>query len=204
MPRKATTEQTTTPIATEPTVKVEKVKKVKKEVVAEPVAPVPVELPVPAPVEELVASQQSVVDDDLIVKALGQITEGLSALKSAIKVNAKQNAKIKHALDKILLKKSRKGNRTPGGFVIPVQITSELSSFLGLPEGDTIARSAVTRKITDYIKANKLQNPKNGRYIVPDGKLSSLLKLSETDKENLTFFSMQRHLTPHFTKAVKQ
>jgi upstream activation factor subunit UAF30 len=64
-----------------------------------------------------------------------------------------------------------------------------------------MARTAVTRDINAYIRTNKLQDDKNGRKINPDTKLAALLKLLKDD--TLTYFNLQRFMSPHFAKSVK-
>ena len=63
-----------------------------------------------------------------------------------------------------------------------------------------MARTEVTKQINTYIKANKLQDPKNGRIILPDAVLTKLLKISKG--EELTFFNLQKYMSPHFAKAT--
>jgi upstream activation factor subunit UAF30 len=64
-----------------------------------------------------------------------------------------------------------------------------------------MARTDVTREINAYIRANKLQDQDNGRKIIPDTKLAALLKLKKSDE--LTYFNLQKYMSPHFAKAVK-
>jgi chromatin remodeling complex protein RSC6 len=59
----------------------------------------------------------------------------------------------------------------------------------------------VTREINAYIRNNSLQDKENGRRINPDTKLKSLLKLKKG--EELTYFNLQRYMSPHFAAAVK-
>jgi upstream activation factor subunit UAF30 len=85
--------------------------------------------------------------------------------------------------------------------VKPTKISDELATFLEKPSGSEMARTEVTRDINKYIRANNLQDANNGRKINPDTKLATLLKLSKTDE--LTYFNLQRYMSPHFAKAVK-
>lgn len=89
-------------------------------------------------------------------------------------------------------------NRANAGFVKPTRISNELAIFLEKSSGSEMARTEVTREINLYIRAYKLQDPKNGRKIIPDAKLSALLKLGKD--EELTYFNLQRFLSPHFAK----
>jgi len=98
-------------------------------------------------------------------------------------------------------KKRKSGNRAPSGFVKPTKISVELAAFLGKPKGTEMARTEVTREINSYIRAHKLQDPKNGRHILADAKLRKLLKLKKDDE--LTYFNLQRYMSPHFAKASK-
>ena len=95
--------------------------------------------------------------------------------------------------------KRAKGNRAPSGFVKPTKISSELASFLGKAKGTEMARTEVTREINGYIREHNLQDPSNGRKIIPDGKLKKLLKLQKNDE--LTYFNLQKYMSPHFQKA---
>lgn len=97
-------------------------------------------------------------------------------------------------------KRSKKaGNRAPSGFVKPTEISKELATFLGKPAGTEMARTEVTREINQYIREHKLQDPANGRRILPDTKLRKLLKVGQSDE--LTYFNLQRFMSPHFTKS---
>ena len=89
--------------------------------------------------------------------------------------------------------------RAPSGFAKPALISKELCSFLGVETGTEMARTEVTREINNYIRENKLQDPKNGRHILADKKLKTLLKLKASDE--LTYFNLQRFMSPHFAKA---
>ena len=99
------------------------------------------------------------------------------------------------------MKKKRKvGNRAPSGFVKPTRISDELAKFLEKPSGSEMARTEVTRDINKYIRTHNLQDTQNGRKINPDSKLATLLKLKKTDE--LTYFNLQRYMSPHFAKAI--
>ena len=87
------------------------------------------------------------------------------------------------------------------GFFEPILISDDLASFLGKESGIKMARTAVTRDINTYIRTNSLQDTNNGRKINPDPKLATLLKLTSADE--LTYFNLQRYLSPHFHKNVK-
>jgi upstream activation factor subunit UAF30 len=95
-------------------------------------------------------------------------------------------------------KKNDKKNekRKPNGFAKPAVISDELANFLGVEKGSELARTEVTSKIIAYVKEHNLQNPERKKEIVPDAKLSALLKPSTTDV--ITFFNLQTFLKTHF------
>ena len=108
-----------------------------------------------------------------------------------LKVAQKQNSK----------RKRKNGNRAPSGFVKPTRISDELAKFLDKPSGSEMARTEVTRDINKYIRTHNLQDKENGRKIIPDAKLAALLKLKKNDE--LTYFNLQRYMSPHFAKVSK-
>ena len=66
------------------------------------------------------------------------------------------------------------------GLSKPVKLKSDLASFLGKTE---LPRTEITKKLWDYIKANKLQTKSEngkaenaGKYIVADAKLLTIFK----------------------------
>ena len=124
-----------------------------------------------------------------------------TTLRSEFRLLERQTAReLKNAAKASLKKKRKVGNRAPSGFVKPTLISNELAGFLGKPEGSEMARTEVTREINKYIRTNNLQDKENGRKINPDKKLTSLLKLKKGDE--LTYFNLQRYMSPHFAKAA--
>ena len=81
----------------------------------------------------------------------------------------------------------------------PTLISAELAKFLGKPTGTEMARTEVTREINGYIRLHNLQDKNNGRKINPDKNLATLLKIKTG--EELTYFNLQRYMSPHFAKA---
>ena len=74
--------------------------------------------------------------------------------------------------------------------------------FLGKEIGSEMARTEVSKEINAYIQSHKLQDKANGRIIHPDAKLTKLLKVAKEDE--LTYFNLQRYMSPHFAKNVKK
>ena len=124
----------------------------------------------------------------------------ISSLKADFRQLEKKAIRELKAAEKASQKRKRKqGNRSPSGFVKPTKISDELANFLGKDKGSEMARTEVTREINAYIREHKLQDKDNGRVIKADKKLSSLLKLQTSDE--LTYFNLQKYMSPHFAKA---
>ena len=131
---------------------------------------------------------------------LQTLSSGLSTLRSDFRTLERHVAREMRAAQKISKRKRKSGNRAPSGFVKPTLISKELANFLGKPVGTEWARTEVTREINAYIRTHNLQDKENGRKINPDTKLRSLLQLKKD--EELTYFNLQKYMSPHFAKAT--
>lgn len=132
---------------------------------------------------------------------LQQLGVLISALKTEYRVLEKKwSRELKTAQKQSSKRKRKAGNRAPSGFVKPTRISEELAKFLGKEPNTEMARTEVTRDINKYIRNHNLQDKENGRKINPDSKLATLLKLTKTDE--LTYFNLQRYMSPHFAKAT--
>ena len=214
MPRTKTTKPTTVsaPVKSDATVSavpapvaVKKTKSSAKETVS--VAPAVQNNVVDTNEVVAVVSEQAEQIDNLgdasieFLAKLQQISSLISTLKTEYKTLEKKWSRELKASQKLCSKKKRKtGNRAPSGFVKPTKISNELATFLDKPIGSEMARTEVTRDINKYIRSNNLQDTTNGRKINADSKLAALLKLKKTDE--LTYFNLQRYMSPHFEKAV--
>ena len=179
-------------------------KKTKAAAPVEPVASVP---EVKAVEEVSTETDTSIVlgvqsDFTAFLTKLQQATTLLSELKQQARALEKKATRELKAAEKANAKRKRKaGNRSPSGFVKPTLISNELASFLGKDQGTEMARTEVTREINAYIRKQGLQDKDNGRKINADRKLQTLLKLKPN--EELTYFNLQRYMSPHFAKANK-
>ena len=166
--------------------------------------------PTPAPVTDAVVSTEAAAapaevpaatsDYSEFMTKLQQVSSLLSALKSEFRLLEKKAVRELRTANKANAKRKRKtGNRSPSGFVKPTLISVELATFLGKAAGSEMARTEVTREINEYIRTHSLQDKTNGRKINADASLMALLKLKEGDE--LTYFNLQRYMSPHFAKA---
>merc|ERR1711907_319402 len=136
-------------------------------------------------VEETVETN---VSEDAVSQCLKEIYELNTEMKT---LWTKQLAKVKQ-MEKLLKKnqklankmknKKSKPKREPSGFAKPTPISEELSTFLKKPLGTEMARTEVTKFLTNYIKENKLQYEEDKRVIVPDSKLKNYLKFKKMIK----------------------
>ncbi len=74
------------------------------------------------------------------------------------------------------------------GLKKPVKLKSELAAFLGTAE---LPRTEITKKLWDYIKANKLQTKTEdgkaegaGKFIVADAKLLAIFKNTKSTSKS--------------------
>ena len=119
------------------------------------------------------------------------------SLQSTIK---KEQKLIEKQLNKEKKKEESKKQRCLNGFAKPSSLSTELCSFLNMPEGSKMARTEVTSHINSYIKKNNLENPKNKKIILPNNELSILLsELEDKHKpDGYTYFNLQKYLKHHY------
>ncbi len=166
--------------------------------------------PVAAPVVEQEAVNE-VVDDaatdastlredfEQLLKDLSSMRSHITSLSNCVRtLRSRSEREIKTAQK--ASRKRKNPNRKPSGFVKPTPISAELATFLGKAKGVEMARTEVTREINQYIKANNLSDPENGRRILADAKLRKLLNINKT--EELTYFNLQKFIKHHFYKAT--
>jgi upstream activation factor subunit UAF30 len=100
-------------------------------------------------------------------------------------------------------KVSTRPKNTSSGFMKPVQISSEMADFTGWEPDVPRSRVDVTKYLCQYIREHDLQNPEDRRIIRPDSQLKSLLKLQDSEKNPLTYYSLQKSIQHHFTNGNK-
>jgi len=131
--------------------------------------------------------------------SMESLTTEIAALQKDMKALVKLVRKIRnHQEDPDGVKASERSKNN--GFNRPQKITSALASFLDVDPSEMLSRSEVTRRVNKYIRDNDLKHPDNGRVIIMDDKLKTLL--APPDGIQLSFLNMQRYLSPHYIKDV--
>jgi upstream activation factor subunit UAF30 len=206
-----------------------KITKVKEVPVEPEQTPTPVVEPSSTPVEptpttETVVAEAETTDTtsmkqrfELMIKAKQNLMNDLKReIQDLRKMQRDHEHAVKEASKKSKKKKTHSDDSTPrkpSGFASPVIVSDDLYSFLsqfGIKKGDPIARTDVTRHITNYIKEKDLQNPDHRREIVPDATLKKLFGPAIEPKDPndtnsplvYTYLKLQRYLSPHFPKKA--
>lgn len=74
----------------------------------------------------------------------------------------------------------------------PVKVSAVLAEVVG---NGPMPRTEVTKRVWDYIKKNKLQDPKAKRFINPDDKLGKVLG----GRTQIDMFQMTKKISAHLS-----
>ena len=187
-------------------------------------APAPAPVPVPVPVEvnenmsapTHVTSVLSYTNLEVQFTSLYSRLQELRSLETLIMSDLRKLQKVSTKYIKDIQRKNKKKSRPvkldengeikkrpPSGFAKPALISPALCHFLGCPLGTEMARTEVTKFLTNYIKEHNLQDQTNRRHIIPDNKLQALLNVNETEEDKLTYFNLQKYMKVHFPASKK-
>jgi chromatin remodeling complex protein RSC6 len=169
--------------------------------------PAPVPEPVPEPIVELPPAAEP-VSEEAVSSPMALLEEKIALLSATFKEVNIQVRLVKKEIDRLrriadrVEKKKASAKSSPNGFAKASKITDELCVFLGVPSGSERSRTDVTREIHKYVQANELSDPKNKRIILAhkDAKLKALL--GSTDKDEISYFNLQKFLKHHFIKPT--
>ena len=131
--------------------------------------------------------------------SLETIQTELAALRADVKALTKIIRKVKNTQEDPDGEKA-KARAANNGFNRKQEITPKLREFLGLPEGELISRSEVTKKVNAYITEKGLKHPDNGRQLILDDKLKELLHPPADIV--VTYLNLQKYLSPHYVKKA--
>jgi chromatin remodeling complex protein RSC6 len=80
-------------------------------------------------------------------------------------------------------------------FMRPVQVSDALAEIVG---HESIPRTEITKKLWDYIKKHKLQDPSDKRMIHPDVKLAKVLGSNQP----INMFKMTSQVSKHIKQPA--
>lgn len=90
-------------------------------------------------------------------------------------------------------KKSGGAKSGGGGFMAPVTPDEKLAAVVGK---EPLPRTEITKRIWDYIRENKLQDPNDKRTIKADAKLKPIFD----GKDSVSMFEMTKLVNSHVVK----
>ena len=160
------------------------------------------------PVETAVVENVAVVEKNeenydqefaTLHEQLALALQTVKAVSSSLKALEKRVARDRKVMNKKMKGRAKRvvdPNKPPSGFAKPGPVSKELANFLGLKDGELIARTEVTKKITEYCKQHNLQKAEDKRTINVDSALKKLLRVKKG--EELTFFNLQKYMKVHY------
>lgn len=144
--------------------------------------PAPLTAPAAAPVQR----EEMVPDTNAkILKAVAKLQRSINKTQRAVQ-SLQANGDP--------ASRPQKAKQEPSGFARSSRISPELSSFLGVHT--RLARTQVTKLLTEYIKKHDLQCGDNKRNVKLDNKLKQLLDVPEGTI--VTFFNLKKHCKNHY------
>lgn len=134
---------------------------------------------------------------DVIVNDLSQLSEKyIDHQRTPYEKKAKRGTGSKKGATKKTSKAKEPKKKVQGEKTKRMAASSQLSPELSAIVGSTsLARTEVTKKVWDYIKANNLQDPKDKRRIIPDAALAKVFG----SKESISMFQLAGILSKHLT-----
>ena len=102
---------------------------------------------------------------------------------------------------KKVCKKRRRASGAPSNLMRPIELSAELSAFLGKEPGCMMTRGQVTSAINNYATSKSIKKQNNGRVIILDLPLAALLGLVVGTEVQI--FHVQTHLKTqnHYVKS---
>lgn len=132
-----------------------------------------------------------------LLTRLSEVVTTVRALQNEVRNLQKGVQKERKDLSKRSKRRRNNKPRAPSGFAKPTYLSQTLCDFLNVPLGTMMARTEVTKRLTNYIKENNCQNPENKKIILMNDTLTGLLQPGD---EEVTFFNLQRFMKVHFHK----
>jgi chromatin remodeling complex protein RSC6 len=148
--------------------------------------------------------------DDMFQKLQSQFNNSqliLKTLQNNLKILHKEVLKERREMSKKISKNKKKIKKknNSSGLNCPVNVSKDLSEFLGLENEETkVSRTKVTTDIIKYIKEHNLQDPENKKNIVLDEKLEKIITPYMKEGDIVQFFNLQTYLKHHYISNKKE
>jgi len=144
-----------------------------------------------------------------LVKLLDEFNEMVDSMKVCMHEMEKRKSKLEKMVEKMVEKEIKEKSKPKKekklcGFAVPCLASDTICEFMGVENGSFVSRIDTTRKLIQYIKEHKLEDPSNKQILVPDAKLWSIFGEEARDEPKLTHFTMQKYLNKHFDKTKKE
>lgn len=211
MPAAKTTNTTNTMPADKKTTATKKTA-AKAEVVV-PVVPAPAPAPAaatPAPVETRSADvilagihdQLKALSAEVTARVRALVAEAADATKAVKRSSRDSKKRVRKdpATMTAEEKAAWEARRANNAFLKLRPISDELAAFMGLPAKSQRSQTDVTKYVSTYVKEHNCFDPNFKRRIVPDAKLSKLLRVK--DGQEVTYLNLQSFLKVHFLKPA--
>ena len=125
-------------------------------------------------------------------------------LVTSLKSYEKILKKVRNNVRKVEPREKKAIVRTqPSGFNMPQPITAEIANFAGWQPTEQKSRTDITVALCNYVKKHGLQNPepKKRRIILPDERLTKLLRYDAKTEPQLTYSTMQKYIGHLFAET---
>lgn len=143
---------------------------------------------------------------------LAKIIRRMDALKSDVEKQKRQlaetyadlkatNTLLGRYANKYLKPTLVEPKKKPRGFACPTRVSDKLCDFMGKLRGSKISRTETSTFLSKYIEDRGLQDATRKNVIVPDDALIQLFGEEAFESADLTYFTMQKYLSPHFMKT---
>jgi upstream activation factor subunit UAF30 len=136
---------------------------------------------------------------EALKKEVNELKTSLGDLTATVAKLTTDNKKIAKQIKKFIKEQEPEDKpKRVNGFAKPMKMSPELCKFLGVEATVEMARTDVTKAITQYVKAHSLQNPDNKRELILDDKLKSIIQ--PDNDTTVTFFNLQKFMSKHYIK----
>ncbi len=165
--------------------------------------------------EDLKKRQRRDVSKESLVEDMSSLQERINAEVEKLREGGDRGVKFLRSVNKFLkvmssdfvrvmkLRPKVKRQNTNSGFMKPVKVSAQMTSFLGISPSELYSRTQITKLLCDYISSHNLRQESNKTIILVnnDKGLNQLLDASHKDfasQQPITYFRLQKFIQHHF------